>query len=814
MDTVSIPAAVAARTEVFAADLVSVFHQHLPVIKMLSLDCFDTILWRNTDNPTDVFYNLQHQPAFQALGFTALLRIQAEYQARKIRFIKDDVDEVKLQDIYRASFPTLTDAEVDELTKAEMNEEMIACYAFPPVVALMRAAIARGVKIIIVSDTYFTEAQVRQLLTQHLPADVMVGINKIFCSCEHGKSKRLGLFKKILVTTNLPAKSILHIGDNPIADLRAPRALKIPAWHLRHHGHDVEQLLRLQTTTTNYFDPQIRHQRPMSSVFRGMFAANDFSKASAATLLGYMAVGPLLYAFAKFILADVAAMRAAGKNPKILFLLRDGYLPALVCEAIANDNVGHCVRISRFVAIAASFRTEQQVNRYLADVAQTLRFEEMAKQLLLPPQLAKKIIAKAMAAGNTSGMEFVRQIQQPAVLKVIFEQSIAYFGRLKKHLEKTANVAAGDTLVFVDLGYTGTAQILLEPVFRDEMQIEIVGRYLLAMRTPAWKTTRRGLLDPSWCDDRTLKTLTSYIALLEQICTSNDRSVVDFDDMGMPIFAMAGMSTTQHQNIHALQVECVRFARDAEVFFAGIPNLLTTTALQDAGLSHLSRLLFLPTQSELDYLSAIEFDVNMGTDDILQVFDQEAGLIGLRRRGLFFMERNAETMRTNYPAELRAAGMELSLFLMAQERFGLEIRQQELSLRREILPVMLLRGNESSKTTLAALPTHDGFFALLLPLGKGSFQVAVQFGLPYQWVQIDSAEILKAKALFKQNESAHTEDAWAKLVFDQMSEKDGRIFQCQTTAALMMFAMQAMADEYDYVLRVVFRPLCARPLTG
>ena len=809
MDTVSTPADINATTDVCAADLVAVFQQHAADIKVLSLDCFDTLLWRNTAKPTDVFYQLQHHGAFAAIGFSALLRIQAETQARKNRFIKDGTGEVMLPDIYRASFPALKDLEIAALMAAEIEAELAACYAFPPVLELIRAAKARGVKVILVSDTYFTEAQMRQLLARHVPADVMEAITRIFCSCEYGASKSFGLFKKVLAKMNVAPTAVLHIGDNPAADLRAPRVLKIPSWHLKHHSDEVEQLLRLQTSTINYVDPQIRHQRPMHSLFRGMLATTDFSEAQPATLLGYIAVGPIMYAFAKFILADVAAMRTAGKNPKVLFLLRDGHLPSQVCEAIVKDNYGHAVRISRFVSIASSFRTEKDVNRYLADVAQTLRFDDIARQLLLPKERAKKIIAKAQTAGNNSGMEFIKQIQQPGTLKTIFAASRAYRERLKKHLERTAQLAPGDTLVFVDLGYTGTAQTLLEPLFRDEMNVEIVGRYLLALRAPGWETSRRGLLDPSWCDDRTLRTLTNYIALLEQICTSNDKSVVDFTENGDPIFSSTGMSSQQHKNILAIQIECVRFARDAETFFAALPTLLTTQALRDTALAHLGRLLFLPTQSELDYLGTIEFDLNMGTNDILRVFDQEAGLVGLRRRGLFFMERSANTMRTNYPAELRMAGAELSLLLMAQERFGLELRHNELSLRRETLPVILMRGHESAKTMLTALPTHDGFFAMFIPLGKGNFQAAVQFGWKYEWVQIESAEVLKAKALFQQNASAHTEDAWAKLVFDQMVEKKGRVFECQKSSALMMFAMPH-SDKFEYVLRVVFRPLAQR----
>ena len=78
------------KTRVHATDLLSVLDQYGEKIKVLSLDCFDTILWRKTVAPIDVFYDLQQRPTFQALGFSASLRITAETNARRLKVIQVD----------------------------------------------------------------------------------------------------------------------------------------------------------------------------------------------------------------------------------------------------------------------------------------------------------------------------------------------------------------------------------------------------------------------------------------------------------------------------------------------------------------------------------------------------------------------------------------------------------------------------------------------------------------------------------------------------------------------------------------------------
>lgn len=799
------------KSQINALELPSLLDQY-PNINTLSLDCFDTILWRRTATPIDLFYDIQQLPEFKSLGFSARLRAQAEISARQRVLLTEGNTEVNLKNIYLASFPNLTNQQVEALEEAELAAEINACYAFPPIVELMRQAKARGLKMIIVSDTYFTSTQLKRLLSSCLPKDVMEAISKIYCSSEHGASKSGGLFNQILEKQNKIAQEFLHIGDHLLADYVSAQAIGLNAVQLIHHDKRMNEIFRLQSLSGGFLDPTIRHSHSLCSPFRGVFAAADFSFDKPESAIGYASIGPIMYAFSRFICNEVKALRKKTSNVKVLFLLRDAYLPSLACEALLGEEAGKCVRISRFAAYASSFRNQEDVYRYLSENVGSFRFYDIAKQLLLPEDIRNSILENIKAEQNPIG-SFLRQICQPDILKIIYKESKYYRSRMMKHLEKEVGIKRGDTLVFVDLGYTGTAQVKLEPVFREEYGINIVGRYLIALSTPNWQTSRRGLLDPSWCDERSMHMLVTYIALLEQICTSNERSVVDYDDEGNPIFTDTTVSKQQHGKLEPIQKECIRFVRDAKKFFDDSAAKISDETFREAALTELSRLLFLPTAIELQYLKTFQFDLNLGTKDLLNVFDQDKGLTELRRRGLFFMEKNLKSMRTNYPAELRSAGLELVLMLMAQHRIDFDVRVNDLSLRRENINIIVLKGGRASQTFVQANPTYDGYFSLLVPVGAGEFQIGIQFGLPYSWVQIESSELVLSSALYSSQESQHTIDATKNLVVDQMVEKGVGLYECLSETSLMMYVPNHNLSGDNYTLRIVFRPIVVRNKT-
>lgn len=799
------------QTKAHSSQLLSIFETYVDKIKVLSLDCFDTLLWRKTATPVDVFYDLQNKPHFQSHGLTAVLREQAEINARKRNFLRRGTTEVTLHDIYLAHSPDLTLEELNALCEEEMTAESEACFAFLPIVQLMRAAQKRGIKIIIVSNTYLQEYQLRQLLKNALPSDVFSSIHAIFCSCDAGKSKTTGLFNHVIKTLNAAPHTLLHIGDNAFADLTAAQTLGIPALHLNAFHEDMGQLMRMLSVAGPFIDPSLRHTRSLPSLFHGILAADPNTQNADEKMVGYASAGPILYAFGRYICHEINELQQQGKSLKILFLMRDAYLPSLICETIAGKAIGKRVHISRFAAFAASFLTETDIDLYLADRIKSLHFDDMCKQLLLPPEMTATLLKK-LATSSHPLTTFTEFIYQPKVLETIFNASAHYRQRLIAHLKNEVGLQEGDTLLFIDLGYMGTAQNKLGPVLKKEMKVEVIGRYLLALRSPHWQTSRRGLLDPSSYDDKALGMLVAYIALLEQICTSPDASsVIDYNEQGHPIFSTSGIKAQQHNKLKQIQSECIRFTQDAENFFHSTHTALNTTMLRDAAAINLCRLIYLPTKAELAFFQDFQFDFNLGTNEVVPVFDINKGAIALKRRSWLHSAReHLKNMRTNYPAEWRSTNLELALTLMAQHRFGLEMSLNDLSHRREKIQLLVIQGQNASPFLLEAIPTHDGYFSLMVPVINQSCKIAVQWGIHYKWVELESAETIPMQFLYTNKEFENTQDASQHLAIDQMMDRGGGLFECLSENSLLVYEPVLQKDNIQRILRIIFRPIVPR----
>ena len=74
-------------------------------------------------------------------------------------------------------------------------------------------------------------------------------------------------------------------------------------------------------------------------------------------------MGPIMYAFARYLEAGIQALEGQGRPVRVAFLMRDGYLPMRSFAALRPDVPVAPLQISRFCANAASFRGREDVVR-------------------------------------------------------------------------------------------------------------------------------------------------------------------------------------------------------------------------------------------------------------------------------------------------------------------------------------------------------------------------------------------------------------------------------------------------------------------
>jgi FMN phosphatase YigB (HAD superfamily) len=752
-------------------------------IRLLSLDCFDTLLWRATHMPQDVF------AGFGDAGGGIEARVAAEKAARERRAHRDGRGEATIEEIHalRAGQPD------PEGVARELALEARHCYAFAPTVALIHAARAAGLGVIVVSDTYLSEPQLRALIAATAGDDVAAQIDRIFCSSEYGLSKSAGLFGPVLAALDVPPSAILHVGDNPVADGDAADAAGLNAVHIRQFDEATEKRLRLEAAASVMIDPATRVSQPAIQPHRAALALHG--EGDPARRIGHDVFGPLFDAFARWIADEAATLaRDTGRPVKPLFLLRDGFLPQQVSEALGGG--GAAIAISRFTARRASFTDIEAVQDYL-DIESTERLDVLAPQLGLSDVEARKI--------GATGAEFRRNVVRPDAIRRIVSRSNAFARRLAAHLARDGRVERGDVVMLVDLGYHGTVQRLITPGLEAALGVTVTGRYMLLREAGASPQVKSGLFDPRHYDNRTLGALSRQIAIVEQVATSGTGSVIDYADNGRAVYRANRVAPAQAETRAAIQAGVLAFARTAPAAVHRAPLSDDAEGRRRMAAAILARLLFLPQAAEIALFGAFEHDINLGTDDLVGLVDGDGAGTGLRRRGLPYL-RSVDRMFL--PGELQRHGLALNLSLFAANCFELDLRATDFQVAPLAVPVLLADATRQTVSDFDAFATHDGYHALTIPVGEARFGVGIQFGMIADVVQFDEIAFYRVADFHRDNRAAPRAIA-APAVHDAMTPIAEGLWQCGDTS-LLFVPPPAMSKPEPLLLSVVFRPVVPR----
>lgn len=768
-------------------------------IKLLSLDCFDTLLWRDCHTPSDLFGALPETTVPQ--------RIWAEQRARKASALRRKRHEVSIGEIYRELLPNAdADARAAALSH-ELDAEATHCFAFAPTVALMRAANRNGLQVIIVSDTYLDSDQLHGLIAAAAGDDVAALIDRVFCSSTYGVSKGEGLYEHVLAETRIAPGAILHIGDNRKADVDGVARFGVHTLHLKQFAEATEQRLRLEAAVSAMLHPYAPRVATTHQPHRAALASAEPAITEPAEALGFSTLGPVLYGFDRWLESEAAALQARhGGKVHWLYLMRDGHLPHLVHQA-AGAAAGHAIEVSRFTAIAASFHDEEAVENYLQRELNG-DLDAMMKQFLLPPAEIAMINKDLPRQGRLGA--FLQAIRQPARMRRIVKNSRAFAERLAQHVRGVVDPSKGDTLMLVDLGYNGTVQNEVEPALRRLLGVNVAGRYLLLREQFRTGLDKKGLIDPTHYDANTLEALSRNVAVVEQTCTAAQGSVIDYEPDGSPIRRENSIKGRQSAVRDRVQAGCVRFvhAQREAIIRASAPD--AAAMWRRAAASALARLMYLPMAAELALISEFEHDVNLGVDDTVPLFDPDIARRGLRQRGLFYM-KGAERMYL--PAELQGEGLSLKLALLASQRFGLALKYADFIDRTIALPVIVADGRNVTTGTVTATPTHDGYYLAPIPIDDCRFSVGLQFGQLFDWLQVESATFMPVKEFLSDTPTAGQELA-ALPSLEGMEQTAPHLFRCADEFAFMMVPPPPRQNDEPMMLAVVFRPIAARETTS
>jgi hypothetical protein len=541
---------------------------------VMSLDIFDTVLWRRVPRPTDVFGLLGARLRDAGMLLERLtdasfreMRIAAERTARAGHGSLGN--EVSLFDIWQAMpLAMFGGAGLEELVAAEVAMERAVTVVDLDIANVLRAALKYEVPVVLVSDTYFTESHLRQLLDR--PELGSLADVRIFRSSQHGVDKAGGLWDVVLREIGRSPEQVVHVGDNPVADHEVPAGLGIRTVSYRRFDAGLIELLEREHEPMAYFGPL----GPLLDSRAGDFgltslraktinagSATGRSTLDTAWRFGAAVLGPVFTGFAEWV-----ARRAHESGISTLWCpMREGELLSTMVNAAAAargwELRARPIWLSRQ---ATSLGTLDSVEPATVHEFIRRRYHMTVRQLLdmlalRPgdvPSLAEQVDMLLDTPPIVDKVSFALT-ETPHLRNLLSVAVNAARERLLTSLREAGALDAPE-LALVDLGWRGTIQLQLATVLRAAaVPVAPVGFYLATDQaiTRLYQVGLRaeGFLGQAGDPDAIVQPLTRSPEVLEQCASALCGSLVDFTDDGRPILARDEASPTQKAERGAVQ---------------------------------------------------------------------------------------------------------------------------------------------------------------------------------------------------------------------------------------------------------------------
>ena len=620
-------------------------------VSVLSLDMFDTIVWRKVPRPTDAFIILGEGllrdgllgPGIDAYTFRRL-RIKAEAMARLDKRHIGGGDEVSLDEIWGVFPDHLLRTDRQTLVGREIEVERQVTVPDLDIADLARFAAANDVQLVVVSNTYLTRQQLAKVLAR--PELRELSAARIFPSSAYGVNKSDGLWPIVLDELGVAPASIVHVGDEQLSDVDIPikHGIRVAPFY-RLYGGSVEPLQREGALIPDPASPSGQIVDPNAGDFGITGIRNKVvARGSGDELPGDLGVawrygaavmGPVLTGFAEWVNTMASDLGAT----KVWCLMREGELLAELVNAVTRERPNRIeakpLWLSRHVTgrpatsvITEPYLRSLAVRRVPPTVGQYL--DNLGLEPGETPEL-NHLINRAMDDEVVLSQVIDTVMMSGQLRARVLENAAGARARLINYLEK-ATGGLTSPLVLVDLGWGGTIQSQIQKVFAlAGIDVRVVGLYLSTNEGACGRVLdgneMYGWLTSCGVPEFQVHQISRSPEVVEQICTSSTGTVLDFDDSGQPILASAVPPPGQvvqkvlvQHGIRAFQHEWLRYDRqfyDWPKLDRASPQLLRI----------LEKSITEPTADEARVFGAWDHDDNFGTEHSETVIPQDLGAL-------------------------------------------------------------------------------------------------------------------------------------------------------------------------------------------
>lgn len=513
--------------------------------EIISFDIFDTLLQRPYQLPRDLFAAVSKEVPEEELAQIdfSRARIAAEKSAFEIA-LSESRGEITLDEIYAAlhNSTNISLETCERLKRAEIQLELDLLYPRRSGLSAFRAAIARGKRVILISDMYLP----KDVIVRTLTANGIVGYEKLFLSHEYGAKKHSGrLFETVLQELQVNPKIILHIGDNEIGDIKRAGEKGMDTFHLpkayetyvaqgaysqvwqrdaARHSPDWKMIVAIIANRL-HDNPLVPHRR--GTIFSG-----------GPWKLGYSGFGPLLLAFTKWLIETAIS---DGKTD-LFFLSRDGKILKQAYDIVA----------ARYPEAPKSHYL--LCSRRAVNLAKATNFNHIRELVNMP-------FGNGVALGHLLKHRFGLE-PDPNVIEILVSEGRAWETRIKEsdvtellplfhkltdlilqnasrerasylRYLQTTGISQSASSGVVDIGYAGTMQESLSEF--SGLRGSLSGYYLLTFRPALGRSRRTGMPMKGFLGDfvdrhDTHNPFCRHVPLYETLFSSAETSLVKFDE--------------------------------------------------------------------------------------------------------------------------------------------------------------------------------------------------------------------------------------------------------------------------------------------
>lgn len=408
-------------------------------VKVISFDVFDTLLFRKTKKPEDIFDIVEKESGIT--GFKRF-RMKSQHEISRRLLKENHIPHANLEQIYDYMAEKNPGYDWNKIKKLELQVEEDAVYVNEQIFELYQYALEKGKRIIAVSDMYLNGQQICLLLEKC----GYYGISNVYSSADLKKTKyEKTIFDAVLKEEEIDKKDIFHTGDNQTADVKNAISQGWKAMWYDGKASDFWYFLGRNVAGNIY-----------GRLYDWLFDLKDQYHCS-----------------------------------KVVLLARDGYNMWKLCEKMGRSDVVYLETSRRALLLAGITKLDEESLALLPPYALGQTLEEIFDYLGV-----REACEKYKEAGFYSLKDVVRTDDDRERVKEIFLLNESEFLKVcdkerleaKKYFE--AKGAFDDNALFFDCGWNGSSQYLIKRFF-DALGYDNIVRFAYAGIMDSEKSARQ-----------------------------------------------------------------------------------------------------------------------------------------------------------------------------------------------------------------------------------------------------------------------------------------------------------------------------------